>query len=106
TLTAPFPCCPPRAPVIGAWPRATPVPSPVALTVATAGVLLAQVTTRPVSTLPFASLVVAVSCTVPATTTVGAGGVTVTDATVVDGPSLLQVTSSTAAAVASRRPRI
>jgi hypothetical protein len=38
---------------------------PVALTVSTAELLETQVTVRPVSTLPFASFVVAVSCCVP-----------------------------------------
>ena len=48
---------------------------------ATAVLLLAQVTTRPVSTFPFASLGVAVSCTVCPIPTVAGVGVTVTDAT-------------------------
>src|SRR6266851_1586374 len=65
--------------VIVAWPAATPVASPVEFTVVTAGLLVAQVTVRPVSTFPPASLVVAVSCTVTPTSTVA--GATVTDAT-------------------------
>ena len=55
--------------------------SPVELTVATAVLSLAQVTTRPLSTFPFASLGVAVNCTVWPRNTVGVAGVTVTDAT-------------------------
>jgi len=54
---------------------------PLALTVRTAVLLDAQVIARPVSTLPFASFVVAVSCCVPPTP-IGVDGVeTVTEAT-------------------------
>src|SRR5205807_9474165 len=62
-------------------PAATPVTSPVADTVAIAAFALVQLITRPLSTLPAASLGVAVSCTVPPTYTFGAVGPTVTDAT-------------------------
>ena len=55
--------------------------SPVELTVATTVFLLAQVTTRPVSTLPAESLVVASSCNVWAIPTGAMAGVTVTTAT-------------------------
>ncbi len=51
------------------------------LTKATAGALEAQVTTRPVSTFPFASFSVATSWTVPPMSTHGFGGVKLTDAT-------------------------
>ena len=73
------------------------------LTVATVVLSLAQVTTRPVSAVPFASLGVAVSCAVAPTPTVKVRGVTVTDATVAGGPSLWQVANSRTAATASRR---
>src|SRR6266480_2075608 len=54
---------------------------PLALTVAAGLLLLAHVTVRPVNMLPFASLVVAVSCTVCAGWTAAAVGDTVTVAT-------------------------
>jgi hypothetical protein len=66
--------------VIVAKPAVMPVTSPLLFTVALAELLL-QVTVRPVSVLPPASLVVAVSCTVCPTCTLGVVGVTVTDAT-------------------------
>jgi len=64
-----------------AEPVATPVTSPIADTVAAAGLLLVQLTTRPVSTFPAASFVVAANCTVPPGATVAVAGVTVTTAT-------------------------
>jgi len=73
---------------------------PLALTVSTAELLESQVTVRPLSTLPFASLVVAVSCWVPPTAIGVVGAETVTDATgasdtmiddVPDFPSLVAV---------------
>src|SRR5438445_529155 len=67
--------------VIGADPAAPPVTSPVALTEARLGALLAQVTTRPLSGLPRESFGVAVSCTVAATKMPATAGVTVTVAT-------------------------
>src|SRR2546428_11020283 len=79
TRSAPVPLCPPPVAVPVAWPAATPVASPVKFTVAAAGLLVAQVPVRPVSTFPAASLVVAVSCTVTPTGTVA--GATVSDAT-------------------------
>ena len=81
-------------------PAATPVTTPVALTVASAGSLVSQVITRPVSTTPFASLVVAVKATVWPAVTLAADGATVTEATggsvtviaaVPDWPSLVAV---------------
>src|SRR2546426_12836426 len=62
-------------------PAATPVTTPLPLTVARAALLVAHVTVRPVSTVPLASFVVAVSCTVCPTWTVAVAGVTVTEAT-------------------------
>src|SRR5690348_10556797 len=58
-----------------------PVTSPAADTDATPAALVAHVTTLPVSRLPAASLVVAVSCRVPPATTIAGFGVTVTEAT-------------------------
>src|SRR5437899_437121 len=62
-------------------PRALPVTMPLASTLAIVASLLSQVTVRPVSGLPFASLGVAVSCTVAPTTMLAVGGVTATVAT-------------------------
>src|SRR5438093_1020980 len=56
--------------VIVADPAATPVTSPLADTVAIAGLELVQVTARPASTFPAASFGVAVSCVVAPTNTV------------------------------------
>ena len=67
--------------VICAVPAATAVTSPVELTVAMLLFALDQVTTRPVSTLPFASRSVADNCTVLPTCTLAVAGDTVTDAT-------------------------
>src|SRR5439155_1438944 len=64
-----------------AEPAATLVTSPLASTVATAGVLLAHVTTRPDSGLPLTSLGVAASCTVWPACIVADPGATPTDAT-------------------------
>jgi hypothetical protein len=81
TVIAALPLCPSLAAVIVAEPATCPVTSPPVLTVATLGLLLAHVTVRPVSGLPFASLGVAVSCTVAPATTLAVAGLTVTDAT-------------------------
>src|SRR5207302_686084 len=62
-------------------PAATPLTSPVPFTLAIALLLDCQVTTRPVNVLPFASLGVAVGCTVLPAATPAVAGVTVTDAT-------------------------
>jgi hypothetical protein len=59
----------------------SPLTKPLDDTVATAALLVAHVTTRPVSGLPFASRGVAVSCTVCPAPTLAGAGVTVTDAT-------------------------
>ena len=55
-------------------PTDTPVTRPVLLTVATAALLLCQVTVRPGIALPSESRTVAVSCCVPWTTTNGRRG--------------------------------
>src|SRR4029077_6110584 len=81
TVIADVPLLPSDVAVIVAVPTATAVTSPLPSTVATAVLLLAQVTTRPDSGLPFASFGVAVSCTVSPTTTLAGAGVTVTEAT-------------------------
>src|SRR5712692_5776099 len=81
TVTVDEPLCRSLVAVIVAEPNETPVTRPLLSTVATAGALLAQVMTRPLSRLPFASFGVAVSRTVCPTPTVAVGGLTVTDAT-------------------------
>src|SRR5438105_15485185 len=62
-------------------PAATPLTSPLPFTLAIALLLDCQVTTRPVNGLPFASLGVAVSCTVCPSSTDRESGVSVTGAT-------------------------
>jgi hypothetical protein len=81
TVMADVPLIPSLVAVIVAEPAATPATNPLALTVATAVLLLAHVTTRPVSATPFTSFGVAVSCTAPPAATVPVGGFTVTAAT-------------------------
>src|SRR5213083_1526523 len=81
TVIAAVPLFPSLVAVIVAVPTTSPVTSPVALAAATAWVLDAQVTEWPVSTLPLASLSVAVSCTVAPTDTLAAAWLTVTVAT-------------------------
>src|SRR6266702_7106158 len=81
TVIAAVPLLPSLVAVIVAGPAALPVTSPLALTVASAVLLLAQVTVRPLSGFPFASFGVAVSCTVWPTCTDAEAGLTVTDAT-------------------------
>src|SRR5437867_4172722 len=81
TVTVDVPLCPSLVAVIVAGPAATPLTSPLPLTVATAVLLLAHVTTRPLSGLPLASWGVAANCTVAPTTTLAAAGLTATDAT-------------------------
>src|SRR5205823_3218094 len=75
------PLCPSLVAVIVAVPATLPVTSPLELTVATEVLLLDQLTVRPDSGLPLASLGVAVSCTVEPTDTVAEGGATATEAT-------------------------
>src|SRR6266498_3982129 len=81
TVTAALPLCPSLVAVIVADPATFPVTSPLVLTVATAVLLLAQLTVRPVSVLPLASFGVAVSCTVCPTGMLAVAGVTATEAT-------------------------
>src|SRR5437660_3562280 len=81
TVTADVPVLPSDVAVMVAEPAVTPLTSPLPFTVATAVLLLDQVTTRPDNGLPFASLGVAVSCTVSPTATLAGDGVTVTEAT-------------------------
>src|SRR6266852_4973549 len=81
TVIAAVPLCPSLVAVIVAEPTVTPVTRPFALTVATAGVLLAQVTVRPDKGFPLASLGVAVSCSVDPTCTLAVAGLTLTAAT-------------------------
>src|SRR5437773_633399 len=59
----------------------THVTCPLPFAAATAGALLAHVTTRPERALPLASLGVAVSCTVWPTPTLAVAGLTATEAT-------------------------
>src|SRR5438552_14655130 len=81
TVIVEGPLFPSLVAVIVAAPAATPVTSPPALTVATAVLLLPQLTVRPDNGLPLASFGVAVSCTVWPTGTDAVLGLTVTDAT-------------------------
>ncbi|HXV15381.1 MAG TPA: hypothetical protein VD758_01295 [Gemmatimonadaceae bacterium] len=81
TLTEELPLWPSLVAVICAEPAATAVTSPDVETLATPELLEFQLTARPVRTLLFASLVVAVSCTVPPTVRLGLAGETATDAT-------------------------
>src|SRR5438132_1181814 len=81
TVMAAVPFWPSLVAVIVAEPATLVVTSPLLLTVATVVLFEAHVTVRPVKTLPFASLRVAVSCTVWPAGTLAEGGVTVTEAT-------------------------
>src|SRR5437660_6849480 len=81
TVTADVPLLPSDVAVMVAEPAVTPRTSPLPFTVATAVLLLDQVTTRPDNGLPFASLGVAVSCTVAPCCTLAGDGLTVTEAT-------------------------
>jgi hypothetical protein len=80
TVRAALPVTPPLVAVIVADPAATPLTSPLPLTVATAVLLDAQLTV-PLSTVPTASLRVAPSCTVCPTVTLTEDGLTATEAT-------------------------
>jgi hypothetical protein len=84
TVIADVPFLPSLVAVIVAVPAATPVTRPVELTVATVGSLEPHVTTRPVSTPPIESFVVAASCVVAVTRMPALGGDT---ATVLTGTS-------------------
>src|SRR5882762_7581569 len=81
TVIADVPLFPSEVAVMVAEPAARPVTSPVTLTRASVESPLAQLTARPVSGLPFASLGVALSCAVWPIGTLVDGGLTVTDAT-------------------------
>src|SRR5438552_3615213 len=81
TVTAAVPFLPSLAAVIVAGPAATPVTSPLPVTVATDVFELDHVTTRPASGLPLASCGVAVNCTVCPTCPLAGAGLTATDAT-------------------------
>src|SRR6266576_638182 len=81
TVAAAVPAFPSLVAVIVAVPAATPFTSPLLLTVAILVLLLAHVTVRPVSAVPPESFGVAVSCAVAPTDTLGAAGLTVTEAT-------------------------
>jgi hypothetical protein len=82
TLIVAVPLCPSLVPVIVTdSPTLTPVTSPVSLTVATAVLVLAHVTVRPVRALPAVSLSVAVSCAVDPTVILALAGVTLIEAT-------------------------
>jgi len=81
TVTVAVPLCPSLVAVIVAEPAATPVTNPLAETVAAAALLVAQVTTRPLRAVPFASFGVAVNWVVAPTVTPVAVGLTVTEAT-------------------------
>src|SRR5712691_6937575 len=81
TVTAELPVLPSQVAVMLAVPAATPLTSPLELTVAAAVLSLDQVMVRPLSVLPPVSLGVAMSCVVPPTWTLDGDGETVTDAT-------------------------
>src|SRR2546428_4974914 len=81
TVTAALPALPSLVAVIVADPAALLVTRPLGLTVATAVLLLAHVTVRPVSALPAESFGVAVSCTVCPTVRLAVAGATATAAT-------------------------
>ncbi|OLC72098.1 MAG: hypothetical protein AUH78_16705 [Gemmatimonadetes bacterium 13_1_40CM_4_69_8] len=81
TATADVPVLPSEVAVIVAEPTATAVARPLAVTGATAALLLAHVTTRPASGLPLVSCGVAASWTVWPTCSAADAGDTATDAT-------------------------
>ena len=64
TVIAAVPLCPSLVAVIVAEPAPTPVTRPLPFTVATDGLLLVHVTTRPDNVLPLASFAMALSCVV------------------------------------------
>src|SRR6266550_3494908 len=103
TVTDAVPLLPSLVAVIVAEPGVTPETSPEVLTVATDVLLLNHVTTRPDSALPFASLSVAVSCTVCPCWIDAVGGLTVTDAVPLL-PSLVAVIVAEPATTPVTRP--
>jgi len=85
TLSVAVPLCPSLVAMMVVVPALTARTAPVPLTVATAALPDAHVTTRPVSTFPLASLFVAVACVVPPTVNVGAASATATEAVAAGG---------------------
>src|SRR2546426_1152502 len=82
TVTADVPLVPSLvAMIVIGPPAAFPVTRPFASTSAIVALPVRQMTTRPLSGLPFASFGVAVSCVLAPTCTLAVGGVTTTDAT-------------------------
>src|SRR3989441_3339911 len=81
TVIAAEPDFPSPVAVIVAVPAPTPPTSPLPPTVATDALLVAHVTTRPPSGVPFASFGVAVSCVGPPTGRLAVAGLPATDAT-------------------------
>src|SRR5947207_10709623 len=81
TVIEEVPVCPSLVAVMIADPTAAAVTTPLPLTVATDAFELDQLTTRPESVLPLASLSVAATCSVWPTWTVAEAGVTATEAT-------------------------
>jgi hypothetical protein len=113
TVTVAVPLLPSLVAVIVAVPAPAPLTRPLPLTVATARLLLDQVTVRPVSTLPAESFGVAVSCVVPPTYRLAVAGLTATAATGTSAtvtvavplfPSLVAVIVAAPAATAVTRP--
>src|SRR5437870_7072874 len=104
-----LPVSPPLVAVTVAVPTTRPVTSPLAETGASAALLLVHATVRPVSTLPFASFTVAVSCTVCPKNRLVAAGLTVTAATGAGGGGVHAETATlhtVAPPTAARRPRL
>ena len=81
TVSAAVPLFPSLVAVIVTGPAASAVTNPLPLTVARAGALLAQVTTRPLRAPPTESFGVAVNCNAAPTRTLAIAGLTVTLAT-------------------------
>src|SRR2546421_445954 len=109
TVTGALPLLPSLVAVIVAEPWVTPVTSPLFETVATPGLLLSHVTSRPVSRLPAASFSVTVSCIVSPTARSPAAGDTSTEATADEvGPAVSTarqlIAAYAAAAKAAERP--
>src|SRR5437763_17049541 len=91
TVPVALPAFPSLVAVIVADPAALLVTRPLGLTVATAVLLLAHVTVRPVSALPAESFGGAVSCTVCPTVRVAVAGATASEATGTDGTVIAAV---------------
>src|SRR6185436_15199723 len=113
TVTVAVPDFPSLVAVIVAVPGATPFTTPLGVTVAMAPLLVVQTMERPVSVLPLASCVTALSVVVPRTNAVAVDGETVTVATggavtvtvaVPDLPSLCAVIVTVPGATALTTP--